>query len=196
MAADKRDYYEVLGVPRDADVKAIKDAFSQLALKYHPDRNKEAGAEARFKEIAEAHAVLSDPKKRAGYDAGGLGFDFGGGIFDRFFGGRRPTGPVRGENLEVRLDIPLARVASGGEEKVQVPRPIPCPNLPGHRRQAGHHAAPLPGLPRQRPRRDHGDAHGQGAGRRRGRHGPAHPRPRPALAGSQRAARRPVRGGP
>ena len=107
--AEPRDYYEVLGVPRDADVKAIKDAFRQLALKYHPDRNKEPGASDRFKEIAEAYAVLSDPKKRAEYDArgyagvagfstedlfgginfedifGGLGFDFGGkGLFDRF----------------------------------------------------------------------------------------------------------------
>jgi molecular chaperone DnaJ len=61
----------VLGVPRDADAKVIKDAFRNLALKYHPDRNKEPDAEARFKEIAAAYAVLSDPKKRAQYDAGG-----------------------------------------------------------------------------------------------------------------------------
>jgi len=118
VADAKRDYYEVLGVPREADAKAIKDAFRQLALKFHPDRNKEPGAEERFKEIAEAYAVLSDPKKRVDYDAGGfeglkgvrpedlfggidfenlfggLGFDFGGSIFDRFFGGRRPhAGP-------------------------------------------------------------------------------------------------------
>ena len=100
--AQPRDYYEVLGVPRDADRKAIKEAFRQLALKYHPDRNKDPGAADRFKEIAEAYAILSDPKKRAEYDArgqagvaglspedlfggidfedvfGGLGFDFGG----------------------------------------------------------------------------------------------------------------------
>ena len=69
--AEPRDYYEVLGVSRDADEKAIKDAFRQLALKYHPDRNKEPGASERFKEIAEAYAVLSDPKKRAEYDARG-----------------------------------------------------------------------------------------------------------------------------
>ena len=104
----------MLGVPRDADAKAIKDAFRTLALRYHPDRNKEPGAEERFKEIAEAYAVLSDPKKRAEYDAGGfagvagfspedlfgginfedifggLGFDFGGeSLFERFFGRRR-----------------------------------------------------------------------------------------------------------
>ncbi len=72
MSAAQRDYYEVLGVARDADAKAIKDAFRQLALKYHPDRNKSPEAEARFKEIAEAYAVLSDPKKRADYDARGF----------------------------------------------------------------------------------------------------------------------------
>ena len=65
----QRDYYEVLGVPKDADQDAIKDAFRKLALKYHPDRNKEPGAEERFKEIAQAYAVLSDPQKRSGYDS-------------------------------------------------------------------------------------------------------------------------------
>ena len=62
MATPQRDYYEVLGVSRDADQQAIKDAFRGLALKYHPDRNKSPGAEERFKEIAEAYAVLSDPR--------------------------------------------------------------------------------------------------------------------------------------
>ena len=68
----QRDYYEVLGVARNADHKVIKDAFRNLALKYHPDRNKEAGAKERFKEIAEAYAILSDPKQRADYDARGF----------------------------------------------------------------------------------------------------------------------------
>lgn len=140
----------MLGVAKDADQKAIKDAFRNLALKYHPDRNKEAGAEERFKEIAEAYAILSDPKKRAEYDArgfagvegfsqedlfsginfddifGGLNFDFGGGNpFDVFFH-RRRAGPARGANIEVELSIPLERVASGGEEKVRLGRPAPC----------------------------------------------------------------------
>lgn len=99
----------MLGVARDADQKAIKGAFRDLALKYHPDRNKETGAEERFKEIAEAYAILSDPKKRADYDArgfagvagfsredlfsginfedifGGLNFDFGGAARSRGF---------------------------------------------------------------------------------------------------------------
>lgn len=146
----------MLGVARDADAKAIKDAFRQLALKFHPDRNKDPGAEDRFKEIAEAYAVLSDPKKRADYDAGGfgglkgmrpedlyggidfedifggLGFDFGGGLFDRFFGGRRrSTGPQRGENIEALLRVPLQRVVSGGEEPVRVERAVQCPACHG-----------------------------------------------------------------
>ena len=140
----------MLGVTRDADQKAIKDAFRNLAMKYHPDRNKEPGAEERFKEIAEAYAILSDPKKRSEYDArgfagvegfsqedlfsginfedifGGLNFDFGGGSpFDMFFH-RRRTGPVRGANIEVELSIPLERVVSGGEEKVRLGRPAAC----------------------------------------------------------------------
>lgn len=152
---DQRDYYEVLGVPRDADAKAIKDAFRNLALKYHPDRNKEPGAEERFKEIAAAYAVLSDPKKRAEYDAGGhagvagysaedlfggidfqdlfrgfdLGFDFGGGLFDLF--SRRRRGPPRGDNIEVDIDIPLQKVISGGEEAVRYGRYAPCQRCHG-----------------------------------------------------------------
>ena len=66
-----RDYYEVLGVPRDADAKTIKNAFRQLARRYHPDISTEPDAEQRFKEIAEAYGVLSDPAKRASYDAQG-----------------------------------------------------------------------------------------------------------------------------
>jgi len=70
MAA-RRDYYEVLGVPRDADERAIKDAFRQLARRYDPDVSTEPDAEQRFREIAEAYGVLSDPAKRASYDAQG-----------------------------------------------------------------------------------------------------------------------------
>ncbi len=141
----------MLGVAKDADQKAIKDAFRTLAMKFHPDRNKEPDAEERFKEIAEAYAVLSDPKKRAEYDArgfaavedfsqedlysginfedifGGLNFDFGGGNpFEGFFRGRRHAGPARGANIEVELTIPLERVESGGEERVRLGRPAPC----------------------------------------------------------------------
>jgi molecular chaperone DnaJ len=154
----------VLGVPKDADVKAIRDAFRKLALKYHPDRNREPGAEERFKEIAAAYAVLSDPKKRADYDSRGFagvadfsqedlfsginfedifgGFDFGlggGGLFERFFGshGRRHTGPARGANIEVDLTVSLARIASGGEEEIRFTRPQVCPTCHGTRAAPG-----------------------------------------------------------
>ncbi len=157
---EPRDYYEVLGVPRDADQKAIKDAFRQLALKYHPDRNKEPGASDRFKEIAEAYAVLSDPNKRTEYDArgyagvagfspedlfgginfedifGGLGFDIGGpGLFDRLSG--RRAAPRRGRDLEVNVSIPLERVATGGEETVHLQRPAACQACQGSGAKAG-----------------------------------------------------------
>jgi molecular chaperone DnaJ len=153
----QRDYYEVLAVPHDAGEKKIKDAFRELALKYHPDRNKQPDAEEKFKEIAEAYAVLSDPRKRAEYDRGGfagvaayspedlfaginfdeifggrrVGFDFGlgkGGLFERLFGRR---GPARGEDIEVTLTIPLEKVAKGGEAIVQVPRSEKCPDCNG-----------------------------------------------------------------
>ena len=163
MANEQRDYYEVLGVTRDAGQKAIKDAFRKLAMQYHPDRNKAPDAEAKFKEIAEAYAVLSDPDKRAKYDtrgfAGvadftpedlfggidfgdifadmGFGFDFGGNsIFDRFFS-HRPAGPRRGQDLEVRLEIPLERIAHGGEELVHFKRVVSCPDCSGTGAKAG-----------------------------------------------------------
>ena len=148
--APQRDYYDVLGLSREADDKAIKDAFRKLALKYHPDRNKEPGAEEKFKEIAEAYAILSDPKKRAQYDSGGFasvadfstedlfagidfgdifgdlgfGFDLGGGLFDRPF--RHRHGPMRGQDIEVLVQVPLTRIASGGEEQVSFTRPVTC----------------------------------------------------------------------
>jgi molecular chaperone DnaJ len=163
MPGARRDFYEVLGVPRNADAKAIKDSFRKLALQYHPDRNKEPDAEERFKEIAEAYAVLNDPKKRAAYDArgfagvagvspedlfggidfrdlfGGLGFDFEPGAgepFDSLFR-RRRRGPPRGANLEVDLEIPLERVRSGGQETVRIRRPQRCPTCKGSGAKAG-----------------------------------------------------------
>jgi len=167
VATPQRDYYEVLGVGRDADAKAIKDAFRKLALQYHPDRNKAPDAEERFKEIAEAYAVLSDPQKRGNYDAGGfagvagfspedlfggidfgdifggLGFDVGGeSLFERFFGRRRAAGRTRGENLEVELIVPLERVVTGGEETVRVAQPTTCGACRGSGAKAG--SAPKP----------------------------------------------------
>ncbi|MBM3956859.1 MAG: J domain-containing protein, partial [Gemmatimonadetes bacterium] len=107
----KRDYYEVLQLPRNATPEDIRKAFRRLALKYHPDRNKSGDASERFKEINEAYQVLSDPQRKAAYDryghAGvrgdaGRGFEgfegFGGlgDIFDAFFGGQAHRGPRRG----------------------------------------------------------------------------------------------------
>ena len=153
-----RNYYELLGVPSDADGKTIKSAFRKLALHYHPDRNPSPEAEERFKEIAEAYAVLSDPQKRAQYDAGdragvaglspedmfggidfsdlfrGQGFDFGlgdTGFADRFFRRRRPSRPQRGNNIEVDVEVPLEMVLSGGEWAFEVMRPISCPTCHG-----------------------------------------------------------------
>jgi molecular chaperone DnaJ len=152
--AAKRDYYEVLGVERGADARAIKDAFRTLAMQYHPDRNKSPGAEERFKEIAEAYAVLSDPKKRAEYDAGGfagvagftpedlfggidfesifgdLGFGAGEGLFERFFG-RQRAGPPRGPDIEIEAIVPLERIAQGGEETIRYGRLASCAQCGG-----------------------------------------------------------------
>ena len=130
MADTKRDYYEVLGVDKNADDATIKKAYRTLAKKYHPDMNPgDKEAEAKFKEVNEAYDVLSDPDKKAKYDqyghaafdpsaGGGAGFggfgDFGGfdinDIFSSFFGGAsggstRRNGPVRGDDITVRLTI-------------------------------------------------------------------------------------------
>jgi len=122
--AEPRDYCEILGVARDADEKAIKNAFRQLALKHHPDRNKEPGATDRFREIAEAYAVLSNPNKRAEYDAGGhagvADFSaedlFGGIDFGDIFGMKWPraAGPfLAAVKWEGRLLVVLYQVAVG-----------------------------------------------------------------------------------
>lgn len=149
LASAQRDYYEILGVPRDADERTIKEAFRRLALKYHPDRSGEPDAESRFKEVAEAYAVLSDPVKRATYDArgfsglagfsvedlfggadfgeifGGFGFDRGG-LFERLFHSTRPRGPSRGADVQLAVRIPLELVLSGGEETITISRPATC----------------------------------------------------------------------
>ena len=151
--ARERDYYEVLGVPRDADQKTIKDAYHRLAMQWHPDRNKSPEAESRFKEIAKAYAILSKPDKRAQYDAhgfegvahfseedlfrnvdlgsifGDLGFGFGPGgssIFDRFFGAGLRRGPARGQDLRINMELPLQRIAQGGMEDIRYNRPVTC----------------------------------------------------------------------
>ncbi|MDX1983551.1 MAG: molecular chaperone DnaJ [Bryobacteraceae bacterium] len=152
MAGIKRDYYEVLGVSRDADEQSLKAAYRKLALQYHPDRNpNNKEAEEKFKEAAEAYSVLSDPQKRAAYDRFGhqgvqgtgaaqgfdpsvfqdfsdilgdfFGFDvFGGG------GGRRGGGnrQQRGDDVRFDLELSLEEVMQGKAAELQVPRLDPC----------------------------------------------------------------------
>ena len=155
--AEKKDYYEILGVQRDASEKDIKSAYRKLAMKYHPDRSDASDAEERFKEISEAYAVLSDQGKRKQYDqfghAGinsqysqedlfrgvnfedllrGFGFGSGGGesIFDMFFGGRS-RGPERGRDLRYDLNLTLEQAAMGLDTTIDVPRTEACATCGG-----------------------------------------------------------------
>jgi molecular chaperone DnaJ len=147
------DYYQVLGVPRDADAKTIKNAFRQLARRYHPDTSTEPDAEQRFKEIAEAYGVLSNPAKRASYDAQGAaglagataedlwgGIDFAdifgsaapafGGLFERLF---EPTtaDPPRGADMRMDLVMPLDEILAGRQQTATIRRPGPCRQCAG-----------------------------------------------------------------
>src|SRR5512136_547833 len=131
-----RDYYEILGIPRNASTDDIKSAFRKLARQYHPDVSKEPDAEERFKEINEAYGVLSDPQKRARYDQfgrAGLG-DMGGmpdyasmdfaDIFEQFFGinmgGGSRRRPRRGRDLQQRLELTFEEAIFGVEKTVEV----------------------------------------------------------------------------
>ena len=157
--ADKRDYYEVLGVEKNASEGEIKKAYRKLAMKYHPDQNPgDTSAEAKFKEIGEAYEVLSDPDKKARYDQYGFagvdpnfgagggggfggfdGFDFGD-IFGSFFGGgfggggRRtnPNAPQRGESIRLSLTISFEEAAFGCEKAVTVERMEQCETCHGN----------------------------------------------------------------
>ena len=144
MAEQKRDYYEVLGVDKNADDAAIKKAYRQLAKKYHPDMNPgDAEAEKKFKEASEAYAVLSDPDKKHQYDqfghaafdggmGGGGGFDFSGmdmgdifgDIFGDLFGGSRRrsanNGPMKGANLRAAVRITFEEAAFGCEKEIEI----------------------------------------------------------------------------
>ena len=154
----RRDYYEVLGVPRDANDQQIKSAYRKLALKYHPDRNPgDKTAEEQFKEAAEAYAILADTEKRQLYDrfghagvsgasAGAGGFDptifadfsdiFAGlgdvfGFGDIFGGRRRRSGPQRGADLRYDLEITFDESARGAETTIQIPREETCETCSG-----------------------------------------------------------------
>ncbi|WP_286800365.1 molecular chaperone DnaJ [Oceanicaulis sp. UBA2681] len=164
----KRDYYEVLGVAKDADAKAIKSAYRKLAMKYHPDQNPDdAEAEAKFKEVGEAYAILSDADKRAAYDrmghaafqqggAGG-GHPFGGGagsadfadIFEQVFGdafgmgggrrggGGRRSGPARGSDLRYDMQISLEEAYHGKDANIRVPTTVTCERCEGDGAEPG-----------------------------------------------------------
>ena len=157
MAEQKRDYYEVLGVDKNADEATIKKAYRQLAKKYHPDMNPgDAEAEKKFKEAGEAYAVLSDPDKRKQYDqyghaafepGGGAygGFDFGsmdfadifGDIFGDLFGsggGRRRSnsgGPMKGANIRTSVRITFEEAVFGCEKELDLNLKDPCPTCGG-----------------------------------------------------------------
>jgi len=152
--AEKRDYYDVLGVGRNASDADIKKAFRKLAFDHHPDRNRDDGAEERFKEVGEAYEVLSDPDKRAAYDRFGHtgaqgfggrgfeGFDFGGfgDIFDAFFGGTttaRRTGPRRGGDLRYGMTVSFEEAVFGGEKQVEIVRTEKCSVCGGSRCEPG-----------------------------------------------------------
>ncbi len=161
----KRDYYDILGISRDATKSKIRDAYRKLAFKYHPDRNKDSGAEEKFKEISEAYAVLSDDEKRRQYDQFGhagisgkytwddiyrgvdfdeifrdMGFGFGGfdSIFDMFFrGAPRRRGPTKGRDLRYDLEITLEEAAGGLSTQIEIPRRETCETCRGTGAKAG-----------------------------------------------------------
>jgi molecular chaperone DnaJ len=158
----KRDYYEILGIQRSATDIEIKSAYRKLAMKYHPDRNPgDKAAEDRFKEAAEAYAILADAEKRPLYDrfghagvssAAGAGFDptvftgfediLGGlgdifGFADLFGGGRRRGGPQRGADLRYDLEISFEEAAHGTETTIQIPRQETCETCSGSGAAAG-----------------------------------------------------------
>ncbi|MGH8772481.1 MAG: DnaJ domain-containing protein, partial [Burkholderiales bacterium] len=144
----KRDYYDILGLNRDASDNEIRKAYRKLAMKYHPDRNPDnPKTEERFKEAKEAYEILSEPSKRNAYDqfghagvdpstgAGGQGFggfaDAFGDIFGDIFGGGRRTQVYRGADLRYNLDISLEEAARGTDTRIRIPAMEECETCHG-----------------------------------------------------------------
>ena len=173
MATTKRDYYEVLGIARNASGEDVKRAYRKLAVKFHPDKNPDdARAEDKFKELGEAYDVLMDEEKRAAYDRyghaafsqgmGGRGGGFhdpfdifrevfgggaGGGIFETFFGGGGSTdreGRQRGSDLRYDMQITLEEAAFGVEKEIEVRKLDACDKCKGTGAEAGSHAVTCP----------------------------------------------------
>ncbi len=170
----KKDYYEILGVTQDANKQDIKKAYRKLALKYHPDKSKEPGAEERFKEISEAYAVLSDPEKRKQYNLYGhaginqnysyedifrgvdfgdifrdlnIGFDFGfGDIFNQFFGRSRRgrRTPPQGRDIRYDIQIPLEKAYTGTTQDLSITRMEQCDTCEGTGIKPGYHPVTCP----------------------------------------------------
>ncbi len=163
IAMTKRDYYEILGVGRDADPAAIKKAYRNLAMQHHPDRNPGNGEAAeKMKEVNEAYAVLCDPQKRDLYDTyghaglegytqedifrgvdfgslfGEFRFGFGDDVFDSFFGGRTSSrrGPRKGADLRYDLSVTLEEAASGVKKTIELSKASACPSCSGTGAQA------------------------------------------------------------
>src|SRR3954464_1206231 len=147
---DKRDYYEVLGVSKSASKDEIKKAYRKLSKQYHPDINKEADAEEKFKEVKDAYEVLSDDQKRAHYDqfghtdpnqgfgGGGVFGGFGGfeDIFSTFFGGgggrrRDPNAPRQGADLQYTMTLEFEDAVFGKETEIEIPREENCDSCSG-----------------------------------------------------------------
>ncbi|MDA1036226.1 MAG: molecular chaperone DnaJ [Chloroflexi bacterium] len=157
----KRDYYEILEVGREASEEDIRKAFRQKALEFHPDRNKEADAGAKFKEVNEAYQVLTDPERRQQYDRfghagtgsgggrGAGGFDTGdvfggfGDIFDAFFGGgpRTQSRNQPGQDLQTTITVAFKDAVFGVTKEIEIERREKCTRCEGSRSEPGHNAS-------------------------------------------------------
>jgi molecular chaperone DnaJ len=159
MASTKRDYYEVLGIEREADAEEIKRAYRRLAMQFHPDRNVgDTDAEYKFKEAAEAYEVLRDPDKRQRYDRYGHAgleglnvphfndaqsvFDLFGDLFGDFFGQRPRHGPQRGRDRKVEIELDLIEAARGVHKTITISREELCSECSGSGCRRGTRPAP------------------------------------------------------